>query len=251
MSYQVRFEAFEGPFDLLLNLVSKERVDIYEVPLAKIVRDYFDYLKATELDLEVTSEFVLVAAALLEIKARRLLPREQEEDRESPVGEGREELVARLLAYHSFKGAAEALADRFAEQSPFYARAADLEEQFTALMPDFFEILDPMRLRGLAEQLTSWEPAPIVEAQHVIPAPLILDEYLELVVNKAREAPTTFWNLSSGWDNRERIACFLALLELYRRGEVRVDQDGTFGEIRIALRDEAAIDASEEAHKVN
>ena len=127
MSYRVRIESFEGPFDLLLFLVSRHKVDIGSISIAQIVDQYLAYVEAMDsLDLEVASDFLLVASTLLEIKAAALLPRESDEDEEqfeelSP-GEARDMLIERLLAYKQFKNAASALAARFEQESRLHPR---------------------------------------------------------------------------------------------------------------------------------
>lgn len=250
MDYQVKFEHFEGPFDLLLELVSKERVDIYEVPVSKIVHDYVEYIREASLDLEVTSEFLVLATTLLYLKARRLLP-DEEEETESPANDGRDELIARLLEYHKFKGAAEVLSGRFASEAGAFPRMADIEERFTGLMPDFSEGLEVGQIGDVARQLLMAEPVSLVEANHILPAPLKLDSYLDAVMNSVLEGPVSYRALITDSDKKdEMIAYFLAILELYHQGKVLMDQDNVFGEIKVGLKKDGT-KKSGGSHKVN
>ncbi len=136
MSYQVRTEVFEGPFDLLLHLIAKRELDIYDVSLAAITEEYLDHLKQmVELDLEVATEFLIVAATLIEMKAARLLPGPPRDDDSLDVSD-RDLLIARLLAYRAFKEAAERLSQLLADNAGFVGRTAGPGEEFARLAPD-------------------------------------------------------------------------------------------------------------------
>lgn len=238
MAYKVKVEGFEGPFDLLLHLISRRKVDVYDIRVAAIADEYLAYLeKMTELDLDVASEFLLVAATLLELKASGLFPREEEppiEDELSP-DEARDVLAARLLEFKKFKNAALELSARFESVSKLHPREAGLEPQFAQLLPDF---LDGVTLGQLAEVLASLlvvSDVEIVEAAHIAALPISLDERireLQELINSSRT--TTFAALAADSEGLSMfVATFLAILELYKRGDIQLQQDETFGEISI------------------
>lgn len=240
MSYTVKTSAFEGPFDLLLSLVARQKVDVRELTIAEIADQYLEHLdQMRDLDLDVASDFLLVAATLMELKALSLLPREvaqtfDDADDLSP-DEARELLVARLLAYKQFKNAAAELAARLNAESRMHPRAAALEEPFLGLMPDYLEGVTLHTLAVTCADLLHRREVFLLEAEHVAAAPIPVDLHIESIrriIGKRKRA--TFKDIVPGAARLEEIVvAFLAILELYKRDEIRLSQDEVFGEIVI------------------
>ncbi len=247
MAYRVRVDGFEGPFDLLLNLISRRKVDVYDIEVGSIADEYCAYLdKMTELDLDVASEFLLVAATLLELKANGLFPSEEEvaPGEEVSPAETREVLVARLLEYKKFKNAALELAARADSVSKLHPREAGLEPRFAQLLPDFLEGVTLEQLAEALAQLLAVSEISILDAPHIAELPISLDERitrLSELINSRRS--TTFGALiaDAEGDRALLVATFLALLELFKRGEIQLEQEETFGEIQIWPRRREAL----------
>jgi segregation and condensation protein A len=180
VAYTVKTDVFEGPFDLLLHLVSRQKLDVGAISISNVADQYLEHIdRMTELDLDVASDFLLVAATLLEIKAASLLPKEEayfgdELDDLSP-DEARDILVARLLAYKQFKNAAAEIAARMEAEDRMHRRQAGLEQEFLGLMPDY---LEGLTLRGLAvicSDLMHRREVFLLEAEHVASMPISLE----------------------------------------------------------------------------
>ncbi|MCL4079044.1 segregation/condensation protein A [Coriobacteriia bacterium Es71-Z0120] len=240
MSYTVKTQTFEGPFDLLLSLVARQKVDVRELTIAEIADQYLAHLQEMQdLDLEVASDFLLVAATLLELKALSLLPRETAPeigpDEDLSPDEARELLVARLLAYKQFKNAAAELAARFEAESRMHPRAAALEEPFLGLMPDYLEGVTLHTLAVTCADLLHRREVFLLEAEHVAAAPIPVETHVEAIRRiLAKRKRTTFREVVPGSARpAEVVVAFLAILELYKRDEVRLIQDEIFGEIVI------------------
>ncbi|MBF4510020.1 MAG: segregation/condensation protein A [Aeromicrobium sp.] len=240
MAYRVRIEAFEGPFDLLLRLVAKQKVAIAELSIAEIADQYLEHLERMEdLDLDVASDFLLVAATLLELKAASLLPRDEPvlapEFEDMTPEEARELLIARLLAYKQFKNAAGELAARYESESRTHARAAGLEESFLQLMPDYLEGVTLHGLAVVCADLVHRREVFLLEADHVASAPISLELHVEGVARTitARRRATFRELVARGAPVEELVVTFLAILELYKRGLVELVQDAEFGDIEI------------------
>jgi len=239
----VRTPVFEGPFDLLLHLILQEEVELWEVPLARVVDAYLDELDRMEtLDLEVATEFLLIAATLVELKARRLLPSgdEVEIDEELLRFEERDLLLARLLECKTFKDAAAELERRSRVAARSVARTAGPEEPFRSLAPDPLErvSLDALRdaaVRGLAEP-----EEPLVSTEHVAPVRASVRDAVETVLELLdAQGATTFRALTQGVGERlELVVRFLAVLELYKQGVVELEQAHTFGTLLVRPLDE-------------
>ena len=240
MSYRVTTDAFQGPFDLLLRLVARQKVDIAELSIADIADQYLAHLeRMPDLDLDVASDFLLVAATLLEIKAASLLPHGEpldaiEYDDLTPE-EARELLIARLLAYKQFKSAAVELGARHEAVSRMHARAAGLEEQFLGLMPDYLEGITLHGLAVVCADLVHRREVFLLEAEHVAAAPISLELHVEGVARLLRAGRhATFRELvADGASVEELVVTFLAILELYKRGLIRLVQDVPFADIEI------------------
>ena len=240
MSYRVHIDAFEGPFDLLLQLVARQKVDIAEVSITDIAEQYLESIERMEdLDLDVASDFLLVAATLLEIKAAALLPKDTpldlaEFDDMSPE-EARELLIARLLAYKQFKNAAGELAARYEAESLTHSRAAGLETDFVKLMPDYLEGVTLHGLAVLCADLVHRREVFLLEAEHIAAAPISLELHVEGIARAihTRRRTTFFELVHAGAPVEELVVTFLAILELYKRGLVRLEQSELFGDIEI------------------
>jgi segregation and condensation protein A len=238
MAHEVSTPVFEGPFDLLLHLVLREQVDLYEVPLAPIVDGYLREVEALQgLDLDVATEFLLIAATLVELKARRLLPGRDdvELDDELALWEERDLLLARLLECKTFKDVAARLARLADAAGRSFPRLAPLEERFASLTPDLLDGVTPERLRAAYLRAVTPKPVPTVDLAHVAPIRIsVADAVSELADELPRVGRISFRRLTAGLPGRlEVIVRFLALLELFKQGLVELDQAHTFGDIEV------------------
>jgi segregation and condensation protein A len=238
MGYEVTTAVYEGPFDLLLHLILRQEVDLFEVSLATIVDEYLGELDRMEsLDLEIATEFLLIAATLVELKARRLLPTPQdlELDEELLRFEERDLLLARLLDCKTFQDAAAALGALMREADRSVARTAGPEEPFRSLVPDPLERLKPERLRDAARRALAPRPSTHVDTEHVAPIRASVAEAIDLVLEVLPEGSSaTFRDLSRYAATRlDVIVRFLAVLELYKQGVVDLDQTETFGVLTV------------------
>jgi segregation and condensation protein A len=249
--YTVSTPVFEGPFDLLLHLITREQVDLWEVSLSAIVDAYVATLEAmvSALDLEVATEFLLIAAVLLELKARRLLPEREdvELDEELALWEERDLLLARLLECKTFKDAAGALTRLMDAAGRSWPRTAGLEPRFAALAPDPLEGVSPERLRDAFLRAVTPKPVPRVTLDHVAPVRMSVAEAVaELVDELPRVGRITFARLTDGLTERlDVIVRFLAVLELCKQGLVEIEQAASFAALHLAWTggDETALDA--------
>jgi len=244
-AFKVKTEIFEGPFDLLLHLVGRQKLDIRDITVSEIADEFIGHIeRMKELDLDVASDFLLVAATLLEIKAAALLPTERdladldEWDDLSPE-EARALLVERLLAYKQFKNAAGALSARMESEGRMHPRQAGIEEPFLKLMPDY---LEGVTLRGLAvlcADLDKRREVFLLQAEHVASMPVSLELHMESVKRTlAKRGRLSFSELfEAGAAPEIVVVTFLAILELYKRGRIDLTQDGLFGEIEIVHKD--------------
>jgi len=241
VGYVVSTPVFEGPFELLAHLVSRQQVDIWEVELASIVDQYVEALEHMEgLDLAMATEFLLIAAVLLELKARRLLPEPEAADDEEELAlwEERDLLLARLLECKTFKEASLAIS-RLMDQAELSApRRAGLEERFVGLAPDLLAGVSPERLHEVMVRLLAPKPVPVVNTEHVAPIRASVAETIEELSKRlAEEGHTTFRRLVAGVPGRlEVIVCFLALLELYKRGMVDLSQADKLAELHVSWK---------------
>lgn len=249
MSYAVRTPVFEGPFDLLLHLILKQEVELWEVSLSEIVDAYITELELLEeLDLDVATEFLLIAATLVELKARRLLPGldELELDEELLRFEERDLLLARLLECKTFKDAAKALEGLIRRADRSVARTVGPEEPYRWMAPDPLERVKPDALRAAALRVLAAPPVVIVDTDHVAPVRASVRDAVESVLRLLPSSePMSFRALVSGAPHRlEVIVRFLAVLELYKQGMVDLTQFTNFGELMVRrLQDgETALD---------
>ncbi len=247
--FEVRLDNFEGPFDLLLSLISKHKLDITEVALSKVTDEFIAHVKAGAADdgawdLEQTTSFLLVASTLLDLKAARLLPQGDVEDEEDlALLDARDLLFARLLQYKAFKLVAGVFETRLAEESRRHARSVGLEDRFASLLPEVLIGIGLDQFAVLAAK--AMEPKPVLELslQHIHAARVSVREQAALVVERLKRSGTmTFRSLcGDSPDTLTTVARFLALLELYREGAVAFDQVSPLGDLSVRWTgDEAA-----------
>lgn len=240
MVYRVKIDAFEGPFDLLLHLVARQKVDVNAISITEVTDQYLEYVdRMRELDLEVASDFLLVAATLLEIKAASLLPAEEaylgdEIDDLSPE-EARELLVARLLIYKQFKNVAAELFARMESVARMHPRQAGLEEPFVGLMPDYLEGITLRSLAVICADLVYRREVFLLQAEHVATAPISLETHTESVSRILEQKGSARFLELIGDDATLEImvVTFLAVLELYKNGFVDLRQDRAFDDILV------------------
>lgn len=247
VSYRVSTQGYSGPFDLLLQLVTRQKVDIGSISIAEVAEQYLAEVERIEaLDLDVASDFLLVAATLLDIKASSLVPDDEhpnsrddaelDDEFEGLDGDAlREVLIQRLIAYKQFKGAAAALGARMESENRMHPRVAGPDPEFLNLMPDY---LAGITLRGLAvicADLDGKRETFLLEAEHVAPHRIPIELTVASVDRVTTACPhMTFRDLLDGDATTEQIvATFLAILELAKRGSLLLEQDENFGTIRI------------------
>ncbi|WP_217629184.1 segregation and condensation protein A [Sanguibacter gelidistatuariae] len=238
--FRVHLENFEGPFDLLLSLIAKHKLDITQIALAQVTDEFIGYIRgAGELvgDLSTTSEFLLVAATLLDLKAARLLPTGDVEDAEDlALLEARDLLFVRLLQYRAYKQLAGVFADRIADQGRGLPRAVPLEPHFAEMLPELLWTTTPADLAALATQALAPRPGPPqVDTSHVhAPAVSVRDQADVIARRLRRDGPATFRVLVADAESRLVIvARFLALLELFREGVLAFDQVIPLGDLTV------------------
>jgi segregation and condensation protein A len=238
MVLDVHTSVYEGPFDLLLHLILKQEVDLWEVSLSGIIDQYLAELdRMDSLDLDVATEFLLIAATLVELKARRLLPGvdDGELDEELLRFEERDLLLARLLECKTFKDASltlDALARRAARSVP---RVAGPEEPYRWLVPDPLESIRPAALRTAALRMLAAKPEPVVDTEHIAPVRASVRDAVESLLRLLPVSePMSFRALVAGVETRlEVVVRFLAVLELYKQGLVDILQFQNFGELLV------------------
>lgn len=238
MTIDVSTPVYDGPFDLLLQLILKEQVDLYEVNLARIVDAYLHEIEQMQaLDLDVTTEFLLIAATLVELKTRRLLPNtgDVDLDEELALWEERDLLLARLIECKTFKDVAQVFAGLADDADLSFPRTVGPDERFAGLMPDLLEGTSVRRLQSAAIRALTPKPEPIVDLFHVNPIKVtVADAVAELIDELPRVGRISFRRLTADLADRiEVIIRFLAVLELFKQGYVDVDQPERFGDIQV------------------
>jgi segregation and condensation protein A len=241
-AFRVNLHNFSGPFDLLLQLISRHQLDVTEVALSQVTDEFIAHLKAAgrDWDLDETSQFLVVAATLLDLKAARLLPSGEIEDAEDlALLEARDLLFARLLQYRAYKHVADFLARTLAEQGRRFPRDVELEPRFAALLPDVVFSLTPERFAALAAKaLTDSSRAAaanVISLAHLHAPEVSVRDQAALLVDRLRRARTsTFRHLTNDASDRvTTVARFLALLELFREGAVAFEQLTPLGELTV------------------
>ncbi|WLQ43892.1 ScpA family protein [Streptomyces laculatispora] len=236
--FTVRLANFEGPFDLLLQLISKHKLDVTEVALSKVTDEFMVHIRAMgpDWDLDQTTEFLVVAATLLDLKAARLLPTAEVEDEgDLALLEARDLLFARLLQYRAYKRIAEIFSARLESQGRRFPRTVGLEPHHAELLPEVVISIGAEGFARLAVKAMQPRPRPQVYIDH-IHAPLVsVREQAGVVMARLREAgEISFRELTEdAADTLTVVARFLALLELYREKAVVLDQDEALGELMV------------------
>lgn len=235
--FEVHLTNFEGPFDLLLQLISRRELDVTEVALSQVTDEFIAHVRTAGQgwDLEKTSAFLVVASTLLDLKAARLLPGGEVSDPEDIAAlEARDLLFARLLQYRAFKRAAEWLAETMAAAETTHWRPGGLEEHFRAVLPEVELHLTPSDVARLAAAAMTPRPEPVVELSHLHGSAVSLNEQVTLVAERLRrEGAASFRALIAGTDRLTAVVRFLAVLELYRAQQVSLDQLSPLGELTV------------------
>ncbi|MFT4010156.1 MAG: segregation/condensation protein A [Nocardioidaceae bacterium] len=236
--FELKLDNFEGPFDLLLSLIAKHKLDITEIALSAVTDEFIAHIRGAgdDWDLEQTSSFLVVASTLLDLKAARLLPAGDVEDEEDfALLEARDLLFARLLQYKAFKQVAGILQERLAGESRKYPRAVGLEERYAGLLPEVLIGLGLEEFAALAAK--AMEPKPVLEIGfgHLHAPTVSVKEQAGIVVDRLRRTGTMTFRALCGDapDTLTRVARFLSLLELFREGAVAFDQVSPLGELTV------------------
>ena len=238
MAVAVQTPVFEGPFDLLLHLILQEQVELYDVSLTTIIDAFVMELERMDhLDLEVTTEFLLIAATLIELKARRLLPGldDGDLDDELALWDERDLLLARLLEAKTFKDAAAVLARLAVSAAHRVARRVGPDERYVDLTPDALEGISADQLRRAFIRATTPKEIPRVDLYHVAPVRVsVLDAMAELIAELPGAGKVTFRDLTAALvEKLEIVVRFLAVLELFKQGQIELDHPARFGDIEI------------------
>ena len=240
-SFEVHLDVFSGPFELLLGLIAKHRLDVTEIALATVTDEFVAHLRSAqaaeqEWDLSQASEFVLIAATLLDLKAARLLPTAREDDEEDiALIEARDLLFARLLQYRAFKQVADELRLRVEGAGRIFARDVGVEERFASLLPEIVLGITPEQLAMIAGRAMIPKPPPTVGLTHLHAPQVSVREQAALVVERLRrQQRATFRELVADADSTlVVVARFLALLELFRDTVIALDQPEALGELTV------------------
>ncbi|MBI5103512.1 MAG: segregation/condensation protein A [Solirubrobacterales bacterium] len=241
---ELDLEVFTGPFDLLLTLVLKEEVDLLEVELADVVLAYLDVLEARgDLDLEVATEFLVLIAALLELKSRLMLPREEEELLDLEPGEAAEELLARMLEAKRYRAASEHLRGRLEAEDGVRFRSAPLPASLRrGDLSELDSVYKPARLGKAIGDLLKLPPQ--VDVRHLTIPRVTVADRLAVLRGLLRRGRTTFDEAVRGADRVTVCVTLFALLELYKQGEAVWEQEVPFGPIEIVAREREAAPAA-------
>jgi len=237
-AFRVHLDVFEGPFDLLLGLIAKHQLDVTEVALSKVTDEFIAHIRAagTEWDLGQATEFLVVAATLLDLKAARLLPSAEVEDEDDlALLEARDLLFARLLQYRAYKEAAGHLAALLASESRRYPRQVQLEPRFAGLLPEVLLGLGPAEFAALAARALAPRAEPTVAIDHVHGGTVSVREQTAMLRERLqRTGGGSFRTLTADCNGTlEVVARFLGLLELYREGLVAFEQVEALGELHV------------------
>ncbi|HEV3379423.1 MAG TPA: segregation/condensation protein A [Trebonia sp.] len=234
----MHLDVFEGPFDLLLALISKHKLDITEVALSKVTDEFIAYIRQRSggWDLDQVSYFLLVAATLLDLKAARLLPSGEVEDEEDlALLEARDLLFARLLQYRAYKEVAAVFAGQMAAAALRFPRSVPLESRFAGLLPELLFTIGPLEFARLAARALTPKVPPVVSVDHIHQPFVSIREQAVLIASRLKDLRrASFRQLSAGaGTNYEIVATFLALLELYREDVVAFEQVAALGELYV------------------
>ncbi|MFZ2509837.1 MAG: segregation/condensation protein A, partial [Gordonia sp. (in: high G+C Gram-positive bacteria)] len=244
--FEVKLTNFTGPFDLLLNLISQHRLDVTEVALHTVTDDFITYTKALgpDADLEQTTEFLVIAATLLDLKAARLLPSGEVDDLEDlALLEARDLLFARLLQYRAYKQVALLFAELEATALQRYPRAVSLEDRYAALLPEVELGVDPLGFAQIAAAAMAPKPQPTVGLSHLHGSQVSVPEQAKRIsglLQASNGRMLSFGELVADCTNGiEVVASFLGLLELYRERAVTFEQEEALGELKVGWSGDA------------
>ena len=240
--FSVHLSNFDGPFDLLLQLISRHKLDITEVSLSLVTDEFISYIRSLEVSgegwrLDQATEFLVVAATLLDLKAARLLPSGEVEDEEDlALLEARDILFARLLQYRAFKEIAASFQTMIEAADKAFPRVVALDPALSALLPEVLIGVGPERFASIAERVLTPKSPPVVAIEHLHTALVSVSEQSKLVVEALRHSKTmSFRSLChDAGSTMVVVARFLALLDLYRQGNLRFDQVIALGELQIS-----------------
>ncbi len=237
-SFEVHLDNFEGPFDLLLGLISRHKLDVTEIALARVTDEFMAWIRGRgpDWDLSEASEFLLVAATLLDLKAARLLPQaEIEDDEDLALLEARDLLFARLLQYRAFKDVAATFTERIAREAQRVPRAVGVEPHFALLLPELVLGITPDQLAAIAARAMEPRPVPTVGLDHLHAPAVSVREQAALIVSRLRRSRSTSFRtlIADAGGTVVVVARFLALLELFREGAVAFDQAAALEELTI------------------
>lgn len=241
-AFSVHLNNFDGPFDLLLQLISRHKMDVTEISLSLVTDEFIAFIRALEASgegwrLDQATEFLVVAATLLDLKAARLLPTGEVDDEEDlALLEARDILFARLLQYRAFKEIAATFSERITMADKFFPRVVALDPTLSALLPEVLIGVGPQRFAAIAERVLTPKVSPIVSTEHLYQQMVSVAEESRVVIEALRRSKSmSFRNLVSDTDNvLVVVARFLALLDLYRQGVLRFDQVIALGELQIS-----------------
>ena len=240
--FSLHLDNFDGPFDLLLQLISRHKMDITEIALGTVTNEFISYIKQLEnsengWDLDKTTEFLVVAATLLDLKAAKLLPSGQIDDEaDLALLEARDLLFARLLQYRAFKELSAIFAERIEREEKSFARLVALEPHFAQLLPEVLIGVGSQRFAAIANRVLTPKTTPTFNIEHIHrPLVSVAEQALKVVEHLRRASRVTFRALIADADTTlVVVARFLALLELYKEGVVRFEQVISLGELQIS-----------------
>jgi segregation and condensation protein A len=238
MAFEVATPVYDGPFDLLLHLILKEEVDIHEVSLTRIVEAYLEEIQRMQMvDLDVATEFLLIASTLVELKTRRLLPgrEDMDLDEELALWSERDLLLARLLDCKTFKDVASVFSQLTERASLSFPRRSGPDERFADLLPDMLDGVTPVRLQRAFLRVTQPKPPTSIDLFHVAPIRAsVADALMEMLDTLPKLGKVTFRQITEAiYDRIEVVVRFLAVLELYKQGRVTLEQSDRFGDIEV------------------
>jgi segregation and condensation protein A len=264
LSYHVKIDSFEGPFELLLALVTQQKVKIDSISISEVTDQYLEYVQEMEdLDMDVASEFLVVASTLLSIKARSLLPAEkketEEESDELTFEQAADLLATRIITYYKYKRVASMLGSRMQNESMMHPRTLGPDPEFMGLLPDYLEGVTLEGLGLVCASLMARRETFLLDAEHIAAKPLAVNDYVKSIsVRLSEEKSTTFSKLvEDAEDTAHVVVSFLAILEMYKRGMIDLRQPTPEDQIDIdyiepehwgefAAVEEAASEGSEE-----
>jgi segregation and condensation protein A len=254
MQYNVKIDAFEGPLDLLLHLINRLEIDIYDIPVSKITEQYLLYIHTMkELQLDLASEYLVMAATLLAIKSKMLLPKHEEEELEDEFGlemeeDPRDELVERLIEYKKYKEAAEELKEMEQERGMIYTKppsdlaqySEDEQHDLKDLNVSLYDMLGAFQ--KLLRRKKLQKPLSTKITRQEIPIETRMEEIISHI--KKSRGRTAFYSLFPNEDKEHLVVTFLAILELMKRQEIAVSQEGNFSDIYIEATEGAAVNGA-------